>query len=308
MVPFVGIGRALDLAAGVVLDAFCEPQPHTKPPRVSCAPKEDEDGRNATTMPIGGWERVASEPERRWMRAFVGDGARFTYIPSMANRAHRPEASAGCSDDDLCLHAYVNGLARCPRTLLSEGTLVAHHTNKSVLCVVRIQGRARMFVRCFAQRCRFLPHPRVDARGWTEVIETDLELVRLKTERAPLPPPATPTIEWPPAIAASSWIRRRLGDALCAASFAPPRSAPPPLLLCAHALRPPHCPCLLALRGLLRPTHGHVDVVIAAEHSPRTAAGTSLRLFVRCLAHECAHLERAWVELVPHRLPAHAPK
>ena len=326
--PFVGLAAASEVDPGGerVLKLAQPPQPPQPPPRprATAASHSKPSGPSSSSEPVAKAHWGGLPAEAAWMRAFVDDGhsTRLHYIPSMANPANVPDTVAKARN--VWVHAQVSRYTCCPRLLLGAHSLIHQHSNTGMLyCFEDAHGRPRLWIRCFSTKC--LADARRDRqreRGWTEVLEEDLLLLRRQPpppSPAPAPAAAEPAApekkEWTDGIPPSQveWISAPW-KAL-QAEFAPRmderREVP-------HCLCQPFvvvklyasvarcgwlCPRLLVSERVRRVhaaggEEGDYRVLVAEQSSPK-CAGRSYRLFVRCMHPDCAHLRASdpWVEL-----------
>ena len=118
------------------------------------------------------------------MRRFVEASdarTRLAFIPSMAEPRNWPgPVSLALAQSPrtaaVLVHAQVYNIAACPKLLLVEGRVERHKRNTTMLfCLRDVDGRCRMFMRCFSQHCRqFTNHPRILAGHWVEIVRVCL--------------------------------------------------------------------------------------------------------------------------------------
>ena len=144
-----------------------------------------EDLNGAAAPPLqhrASWQLLP--PDEQWMRRFVEASdarTRLAFIPSMAEPRNWPgPVSLALAQSPrtaaVLVHAQVYNIAACPKLLLVEGRVERHKRNTTMLfCLRDVDGRCRMFMRCFSQHCRqFTNHPRILAGHWVEIVRVCL--------------------------------------------------------------------------------------------------------------------------------------
>jgi hypothetical protein len=257
-----------------------------------------------------------------WVRAFVDDGnkTRLSFIPSMANPAYVPHAVATARQ--VWVHAQMSHYTCCPRLLMGNPGFIHQHTNTGLLyCFEDATGAPRCWIRCFSPKCiAGARQDRQRERGWTEIYEQDLDMLRFMQRGEPQPQPSPPPppkpqpkpqpkkteeVEdvWqgiPPVQAA--WISEPWrGITLtrdAARPFVPACVFKRECKVILHATVP-NDDGLLCPRRLVRDRVRHFHQsdngpdpyrIIVVEQSSPKCAGRSYRLFVRCTHTDCAHI------------------
>ena len=332
-VPFVGLEEASALDAGErVLKRRAPPPPPPAFERPKASPRPQP--APSSSHHLASWAGLP--PSAAWMKAFVDDGGttRLHYIPSMANPAYVPDTVTKARA--VWVHAQVSRYACCPRLLMGKDGFIHQHTNTGMMyCFEDAHGHARLWIRCFSAKCLANARPdRQRERGWTEVLESDLDAFRARRNGTPVPPPPPPPQPQPPPPvdwtgipgSQAAWLRAPWDGV--ALTPAPERPYVPKSIFQRNTRVLVHAGVaadgLLCPRRLVRDRawYWHAEdngpepyrILVAEQSSPK-CAGRSYRLFVRCTHRDCAHItpdprepQCPWTELTRLTLQTPVPK